>query len=102
MTSRQVRAVREALGPAARIRVDANASWDVETAKRTLTELEPLDIELVEQPVATMEEALALAGCTSIPIAADESIESRADAEDAVATGACFLGGTEALEGRRS
>lgn len=88
-----VRAVREALGPAARIRVDANASWDVETAKRTLTELEPLDIELVEQPVKTMAEALALAGCTSIPIAADESIESRADAEDAVATGAFSLAG---------
>ena len=29
----QVRAVREALGPEARIRVDANGAWDVETAQ---------------------------------------------------------------------
>lgn len=89
----QVRAVREAVGPEARIRVDANAAWDVETAKRTLAELERLDVELAEQPVATMEEAREVAGSTSIPIAGDESVESRADAERAVAMGACGLAG---------
>jgi o-succinylbenzoate synthase len=89
----QVRAVREAVGPQARIRVDANAAWDVETAKRTLSELERLDVELAEQPVATMEEAKEVAGATSIPIAGDESVESRADAERAVAMGACGLAG---------
>jgi len=91
----QVRAVREAVGPEARIRVDANASWDVETAKRTLAELEPLDIELAEQPVATLEETAEVAGATSIPIAGDESVESRADAERAVALGACGLAGVK-------
>ena len=35
----QVRAVREALGPEAQIRVDANATWDLETAKRVLAEI---------------------------------------------------------------
>jgi muconate cycloisomerase len=89
----QVRAVREAVGPQARIRVDANAAWDVETAKRTLAELERLDVELAEQPVATMEEAREVASATSIPIAGDESVESRADAERAVAMGACGLAG---------
>jgi L-alanine-DL-glutamate epimerase and related enzymes of enolase superfamily len=91
----QVRAVREAVGPAARIRVDANAAWDVETAKRTLAELESLDLELAEQPVATLEEAAEVAGATSIPIAGDESVESRADAERAVALGACRLAGVK-------
>ena len=80
--------MREAVGPEARIRVDANGAWDVETAKRTLAELEELDIELAEQPVATLEETAEVAGATSIPIAGDESVESRADAERAVATGA--------------
>lgn len=89
----QVRAVREALGPTATIRVDANAAWDAETAKRTLARLEPLDIELAEQPVATIEEASEVAASTSIPIAADESVESRADAERALAAGACALTG---------
>jgi o-succinylbenzoate synthase len=89
----QVRTVREALGPRARIRVDANGVWDTETARRTLTELEPYEIELVEQPVASLEEAAEVALTTSIPIAGDESIETRADAERAGAMGACQLTG---------
>jgi len=89
----QVRAVREALGPEPRLRVDANAAWDVESATRILGELEELDIELAEQPVATLEESVRLAAATSIPIAGDESIESRSDAELAKALGACELAG---------
>jgi o-succinylbenzoate synthase len=89
----QVRAVREALGPRARIRVDANGAWDVETAKRTLSELEPYEVELAEQPVATLEEAVEVTRSTSIPIAGDESIESRGDAERAVAMDACRMTG---------
>jgi o-succinylbenzoate synthase len=89
----QVRAVREALGPDACIRVDVNASWDLETAKRRLAELEPFDLELAEQPVATLEEAAELAASTLIPIAADESVESRDDAVRAAELGACALTG---------
>jgi L-alanine-DL-glutamate epimerase-like enolase superfamily enzyme len=89
----QVRAVREALGPRARIRVDANAAWDVETAKRTLGELEPYEVELAEQPVATLEESMEVARSTSIPLAGDESIESRDDAERAAAMEACRMTG---------
>lgn len=91
----QVRAVREALGPRARIRIDVNGAWDVDTAKRTLNELEPYEVELAEQPVATLEEAMELARSTSIPIAGDESIESRADAERAVAMEACRMTGVK-------
>jgi o-succinylbenzoate synthase len=91
----QVRAVREALGPRARIRVDVNGAWDVETAKRTLCELEPYEIELVEQPVATLEEAMEVSRSTAIPIAGDESIESRADAERAAAMEACRMTGVK-------
>ncbi len=87
----QVYAVREAVGPRARIRVDANAAWDTDTAKRVLKSLEPLEIELAEQPVATLEEAAEVAASTSIPIAGDESVESRADAKRALEMGACAL-----------
>ncbi|HEX8690315.1 MAG TPA: enolase C-terminal domain-like protein, partial [Solirubrobacterales bacterium] len=89
----QVKAVREAVGTEASIRVDANGCWDVETAKRRLAELEPYDIELAEQPVATIEEAAELAASTLIPIAADESVASRADAERAAEAGACAMTG---------
>ena len=90
-----VRAVREALGPRARIRIDVNGAWDVETAKRALGELEPYEVELAEQPVATLEEAMEVARSTSIPIAGDESIESREDAERAAAMEACRMTGVK-------
>lgn len=89
----QVRAVREALGPGPRLRIDANAAWDLESAARILGELEQFEIELAEQPVATIADAARLAPQTSIPLAADESVESRADAERATALGACRLAG---------
>lgn len=91
----QVRVVREALGPRARIRIDANGAWDVETAKQRLAELEPYEVELAEQPVATLEAAMKVARSTSIPIAGDESIESRLDAERAAAMEACQVTGVK-------
>jgi len=89
----QVRAVREALGPRARIRIDVNGAWDLETAKRVLAEIEPYEIELAEQPVATVEEAVELAASTPIPLAADESVENRADAERVADAGAFAMTG---------
>ncbi len=89
----QVRAVREALGPEAQIRVDANASWDLETASAVLAEIEPFGIQLAEQPVATMERAAELAPHTSIPLAGDESVETPEDALRAARTGAFRLTG---------
>ncbi len=91
----QVGTVREAVGPGARIRVDANAAWDVTTAVRVLSELEELDVELAEQPVATLEELAEVGAATSIPLAGDESIESRADAERAASLAACSLAGVK-------
>jgi O-succinylbenzoate synthase len=89
----QVAAVRAALGPAARIRVDVNGAWDLETARRMLAELEPYEIELAEQPVPTLEEMADLAASTSIPLAADESVASLEEAERAAALGACAYTG---------
>ena len=89
----QVRALREALGPEVRIRVDANEAWDLETAKATLAELEPFGIELAEQPVAGLEGMAELAASTSIPLAADESVASLEEAEEAAALGACAYTG---------
>ena len=89
----QVRAVREAVGPEARIRVDVNAAWELETAKRRLGELEPFGIELAEQPVETLEEMAELAAATSVPLAVDESVASIEEAERAATLGACAYTG---------
>jgi o-succinylbenzoate synthase len=89
----QVAAVRQAIGAEARIRIDANGAWGLEQARRMLAALEPFDIELVEQPVATMEEASELSGSTTIPLAGDESIVTVGDAARAKQTGAFALTG---------
>ena len=77
----QVLAVREAVGPQARIRVDANGSWPVDTAVERLREMAPL--ELAEQPVATLEEMAALRARTDVLLSADESVVTPEDAEAA-------------------
>ncbi|MDX6635428.1 MAG: o-succinylbenzoate synthase [Solirubrobacterales bacterium] len=89
----QVRAVRGALGPGVRIRIDANEAWDLETAKTTLAALEEFEVELAEQPVAGLEGMAELAASTSIPLAADESVATLDEAEQAVALGACAYTG---------
>jgi L-Ala-D/L-Glu epimerase len=87
----QVSAVRDALGDEARIRIDANGAWSVEEARSRLAELEPLGIELCEQPVATLEDMAEVRGASEIPIAADESVITRADADRARELDACDL-----------
>ena len=85
----QVRAVRDGLGDDVAIRLDANGTWSVEEAIRTLGELEPLGIELVEQPVATLDEMAELRSRTSIPLVADESVSTPEEAALAADLSAC-------------
>jgi muconate cycloisomerase len=89
----QVRTVREALGPEAKIRVDANAAWSLDQAKRVLAAIEPFDVELAEQPVANLAEAAELAQATTVPLAGDESIVTAADATLADELGAFAIAG---------
>ncbi len=74
----RVEAVRDALGPSGRIRVDANGGWDVRQAARMLRRLAGFGLEYAEQPCATLDELAELRRVVDVPIAADESIR-RAD-----------------------
>ncbi|HVC04591.1 MAG TPA: enolase C-terminal domain-like protein [Candidatus Acidoferrales bacterium] len=76
----RVAAVRAACGPGVRIRLDANGAWDVDTTLRMLTVLSVYDIELVEDPVVSLEELATLRGRVPMPIAAESSIRTVADA----------------------
>lgn len=75
----RVEAVRAALGPAGRLRVDANAAWDVDEAARRLAALARFDLEYAEQPVATLADMRALRSRVDVPLAADESVRTAAD-----------------------
>ncbi|MGD0195141.1 MAG: enolase C-terminal domain-like protein [Candidatus Dormibacteria bacterium] len=76
----RVAAVRSACGPNVKIRLDANGAWDVETAVTMLARLAAYDIELVEDPVASLEGLAALRMRVAIPIAAESCIRTTADA----------------------
>jgi glucarate dehydratase len=62
-----VRQLRDALGPAAMIRLDANMQYSLATARRLLSELEPFNIRNYEDPVGTFEELRALRQHSAIP-----------------------------------
>lgn len=74
----RLEAVRDALGRAGHLRIDANGGWAVDEAVRNLKELARFDLEYVEQPCAAVEDLAAVRRRTDVLVAADESIR-RAD-----------------------
>lgn len=102
----RVAAVRDALGPGGKIRVDANGGWDVETA---ITHLRALDraaggLEYAEQPCLPVPDLARVRRAVSVPVAADESIRrasdplevARQDAADIMVVKVQPLGGVRA------
>ncbi len=87
----RVAAVRDALGPGGRIRVDANGGWDVDTAARMLGELSRSGLEYAEQPCPTLDELAALRKRVDVPVAADESIRRAEDPLAVRAAGAADI-----------
>jgi O-succinylbenzoate synthase len=77
----RVEAVRDALGPAGKVRVDANGAWSVDDAVASITRLGRAagGLEYVEQPCATVEELAAVRRRVDVPVAADESIRRAED-----------------------
>jgi O-succinylbenzoate synthase len=70
----RVAAVREVLGDSGKLRVDVNASWDLETAVSRLERLSRFDLEYAEQPVATVAEMAELRKRVDVPLAVDELV----------------------------
>jgi o-succinylbenzoate synthase len=105
----RVAAVRDALGPGGRIRVDANGAWDVDAAVTALAALASYGLEYAEQPCPALDDlrdlrtALARAG-VDVPVAADESVRKADDplrvavagAADVVVVKVAPLGGVTA------
>jgi len=87
----RVEAVRDALGPDGRIRVDANGNWDVPHATRMLRELGRFGLEYAEQPCATLEEMAGLRRRVDVPLAADESVRRAEDPLRVRAAGAADI-----------
>lgn len=85
----RLEAVRDALGPDGRLRIDVNAAWDVDTAVRRLGVLARFDLEYVEQPVSTLDEMRALRRKVDVRLAVDESLRTAEAPQDVDVTDAC-------------
>ncbi len=105
------RALVEAGGSEARVRVDANGAWGHEEAVQAVEALDRAardggvdGLEYVEQPCRTLEDMAALRRATEVPIAADESVRLaedplevvRAEAADLLILKVAPLGGVRA------
>ncbi len=83
-----VSAVREAVGERVALRIDANGRWGLDEAERAIERLAGFDLELVEQPVSSLDDLARLRRRVAVPLAADESVRSLEDARRLRALGA--------------
>lgn len=74
--------VRETVGESAKIRADANTGYSVKQALRVLTAFEDLNLEYLEQPLSVdnLEGLGQIRKSSSVPIMADESLQTYDDA----------------------
>lgn len=84
----RVSEVRNAVGPGVRIRIDANGAWNLDTAERRIRALARYDLELVEQPVGSLEDLAYLRRRVDVLLAADESVRDLDDARRLARIGA--------------
>jgi muconate cycloisomerase len=88
----RVAAVRSVIGPDIKLGVDANGGWgDAATAIAAIERLKPLGIAFAEQPVWAGDpaEMAAIRRVTGVPIIADESLYTLADAQQLARAAAC-------------
>jgi o-succinylbenzoate synthase len=86
----RVRAIRQAVGPEVRLRLDVNGAWDLPTAEERLEAIARFDLEYVEQPLPADDTAGAaeLRTRVRVPLAADEAAYSAHAVRRVLAEGA--------------
>jgi len=90
----RVKAIRDTAGPDVSLRLDANARWSLDQAHDALMSLARFDIDYVEQPVATIDEMVALKRLlkdSGIRLAADELIRQHHSLDEVIASQAADI-----------
>lgn len=87
----RIKLIREAVGPAMKIRVDANQGWSFDDAVFALQALGEYDIEFCEQPMRTWfdDKLPELMKLSPVKIMADESVYNHHDARKQIESGSC-------------
>jgi L-alanine-DL-glutamate epimerase-like enolase superfamily enzyme len=86
-----IAAIRHAVGPDVKLRIDANMIWSVPAAIKWIRGLEKFDLQYVEQPVPDFDVAglAQVRRAVSVPIAADEGCTDVRSALELVKQDAC-------------
>ena len=89
----RVRAIRTAVGPGVRLRLDVNGAWDLPTAEDRLEAVARFGIEYAEQPLPADDTAgtAELRRRVEVPIAADEAAASMVAVRRILAEGAADI-----------
>jgi len=79
----RLRALRQAVGPEIRVRIDANQAWTAAEAIEALCTLATYDLEYAEQPVGAddLDGMVRVREASPVRIAADESVRDTRTAE---------------------
>jgi L-Ala-D/L-Glu epimerase len=83
-------AIRAVAGPTVAIRIDANGVWSVPEALASLRLLEPVGIELCEEPASGLDENREVAAGTPVATAIDESSALPGALDARVSTAVCL------------
>lgn len=86
-----IAAIREAIGPDKRLRVDANMAWrSAKQAIAIIEDMEPYNPEMIEQPLEprALDAMAEIRRAVRTPILADESVWAPRDAADVIRRGA--------------
>jgi L-alanine-DL-glutamate epimerase-like enolase superfamily enzyme len=84
----RVHTIRQAVGPAIELIVDANGAWTYDTAAAAIDALADIGVTWVEQPVMAIEDMARLRRHAAVPIYADESARDSESVERLAAAGA--------------
>ncbi|QXV67412.1 dipeptide epimerase [Mucilaginibacter sp. 21P] len=87
----RINAIRQAVGPDLKIRVDANQGWAFDEAVFALQTIAKHDIEFCEQPMRTWydDKLPELMQLSPVKIMADESVYNHHDARRQIESGSC-------------
>ncbi len=89
----RVKAVREQFGDSVSIRVDVNQGWNEATSCRAIREMEPYNLDFVEQPVPkwNLQGLADIRRQATVPIMADESLTGEHGAMDLIRSNAADI-----------
>jgi L-alanine-DL-glutamate epimerase-like enolase superfamily enzyme len=82
--------VRAAAGPEIAVRLDANGAWSVPEAVRMIEALEPVGLELVEEPTHGLACVRAVRERVAVRVAIDETAEEHGALGAGVADAVCL------------